>query len=56
MAFLVSYGLASLGPTAMGAVRDLTGGFRAVWLGLAVVMLVQVVMATRLGPARAKVS
>jgi cyanate permease len=56
MAFFVSYGLASLGPTAMGAVRDATDGFRAVWLGLALVMVVQVVSATRLRPDRAKVA
>jgi cyanate permease len=56
MAFFVSYGLASLGPTVMGAVRDLSGGFRAVWLGLAVVMVVQAATATRLRPHRTKVA
>ncbi len=55
MAFLVSYGLASLGPTAMGAVRDLTGGFSGVWLGLAFVMVPQALAAARLSADRPKV-
>ena len=56
MAFLVSYGLASLGPTVMGAVRDLSGGFSGVWLGLAIIMVPQVLAATRLTPDRPKVA
>ena len=38
MAFLFSYTVASLGPTTMGAVRDLSGGYSAIWLVLAVLM------------------
>ncbi len=41
MAFLVSYTVASMGPTTMGAVRDLTGGYSAIWLVLACLMFVQ---------------
>lgn len=50
MAFLISYTLASLGPTTMGAVRDATGGFEAVWLSLVAVMLVQLALVRQLRP------
>ena len=55
MAFLVSYTVASTGPTTMGAVRDLTGGFSAIWLVLACLMLVQLAAALALRPGRAPV-
>jgi MFS transporter, CP family, cyanate transporter len=50
MAFFVSYTIASLGPTTMGALRDATGGFSAVWMSLALLMLVQLALAWRLRP------
>jgi CP family cyanate transporter-like MFS transporter len=50
MAFLISYSLASLGPTTMGAVRDATGGFDAVWLSLVAVMVVQIALVRQLRP------
>ena len=50
MAFLISYTLASLGPTTMGAVRDATGGFEAVWLSLVAVMFVQLALVRQLRP------
>jgi CP family cyanate transporter-like MFS transporter len=50
MAFLISYSLASLGPTTMGAVRDATGGFDAVWLSLVAVMVVQIALIRQLRP------
>jgi CP family cyanate transporter-like MFS transporter len=50
MAFLISYTLASLGPTTMGAVRDATGGFDAVWLSLVAVMFVQLALVRQLRP------
>jgi CP family cyanate transporter-like MFS transporter len=50
MAFLISYSLASLGPTTMGALRDATGGFDAVWLSLVGVMLVQLALVRQLRP------
>jgi cyanate permease len=52
MAFLASYTVASLGPTTMGAVRDVSGGYATIWLVLAVLMLVQVGAALLLNPAR----
>lgn len=52
MAFLVSYSVASLGPTTMGAVRDLSGGYETIWLVLAVLMLVQLLAALLLAPGR----
>ncbi|WP_404382380.1 MFS transporter [Knoellia locipacati] len=55
MTFLVSYTVASMGPTTMGAVRDLTGGFSTIWLVLACLMLVQLVAAMSLRPGRAPV-
>lgn len=41
MAFLVSYSLASVGPLAMGLVRDVSGGLSPVWLILAVIGVLQ---------------
>lgn len=55
MAFLFSYTVASLGPTTMGAVRDLSGGYSAIWLVLAVLMLVQIGAALALRPSRERV-
>lgn len=52
MAFLVSYTVASMGPTTMGAVRDLTGGYSAIWLALALLMLVQLAATLTLKPGR----
>ena len=53
MAFLFSYTVASLGPTTMGAVRDLTGGYSTIWLVLAVLMLVQIGAGPRRSTRRA---
>jgi cyanate permease len=55
MTFLFSYTVASMGPTTMGAVRDLTGGYSTIWLVLACLMLVQLVAAMSLKPGRAPV-
>lgn len=55
MAFLVCYGLASAGPFVMGAVRDVTGEFRDVWLIAIALMVVQVALAARLHPRLPKV-
>ena len=56
MGFLVGYGIASVGPLAMGALRDATGGFEVVWVVLAALMLPQLVIccgaATRPGQGR----
>ncbi len=55
MAFLVSYGVASMGPLTMGLVRDVTGTLSPVWLILALLGVAQTVVATRMRPGRAKV-
>lgn len=55
MAFLVSYTVASMGPTAMGAVRDLAGDYSTIWLVLACLMLLQLAIALTLRPSRAPV-
>lgn len=55
MAFLVSYTVAAMGPTTMGAVRDLTGGYSAIWLVLACLMFLQLAAALTLNPSRAPV-
>ena len=52
MAFLVSYTVASMGPTTMGAVRDVTGSYSTIWLVLASLMFVQLAAATLLKPSR----
>jgi CP family cyanate transporter-like MFS transporter len=50
MAFFFSYTLASLGPATMGAVRDATGGFEAVWMLLTILMLGQLALSWLLRP------
>jgi CP family cyanate transporter-like MFS transporter len=55
MAFLFSYGLASFGPAAMGAIRDATGGFDGVWMAMTLLMLAQLAFAFALRPGLAKV-
>jgi CP family cyanate transporter-like MFS transporter len=55
MAFFVSYTIASLGPATMGAVRDASGGFGAVWGTLTVLMLAQLAFAAVLRPGLARV-
>lgn len=55
MAFLLSYTVASMGPTTMGAVRDLTGDYSTIWLVLACLMFVQLAAALALSPHRAPV-
>ncbi len=50
MAFFASYGIASVGPVAMGLVRDVTGGLGLVWAVLAAVGVVQGIVAMRLRP------
>ena len=55
MGFLVGYGIASVGPLAMGALRDATGGFEVVWVVLAALMLPQLVICWALRPGLAKV-
>lgn len=55
MAFLVSYGIASLGPLAMGLLRDLSGTLSPVWLVLALIGTAQTALALRMRPGLAKV-
>ncbi|MEO5980811.1 MAG: MFS transporter [Pedococcus sp.] len=55
MAFLFSYGLASLGPATMGAIRDATGSFDGVWMSLTVLMLGQLAVSLVLRPGLRKV-
>jgi CP family cyanate transporter-like MFS transporter len=50
MAFLISYGIASIGPLAMGVVRDVSGGLSVVWAILAAIGLVQAGVVVRLRP------
>lgn len=50
MAFLFSYGVASVGPFAMGLVRDVTGGLSPVWLVLAAIGVVQGLVVVRMRP------
>ena len=47
MVLFVSYSIAAWGPTAMGAVRDAAGGFRAVWLMLLALAVTQTILVTR---------
>ena len=47
MVLFVSYTVAAWGPTTMGAVRDATGGFRAVWAVLLGLAVVQTMLVTR---------
>jgi len=50
MAFFVSYSIASIGPVAMGLMRDVTGGLSLVWAVLAAFGVVQALVALRLRP------
>ncbi|WP_344254151.1 CynX/NimT family MFS transporter [Terrabacter carboxydivorans] len=50
MAFLISYGIASIGPLAMGLLRDVTGGLSVVWAVLAAIGAVQGLVVLRLRP------
>jgi len=50
MAFLISYGVASVGPLAMGLVRDVTGGLSPVWVVLAGLTLAQALVVVRMRP------
>lgn len=50
MAFLISYGIASIGPLAMGFVRDVSGGLPIVWAILAAVGVLQGLVVLRLRP------
>ena len=50
MAFLFSYGVASIGPITMGLVRDVTGGLTPVWAILASIGVVQGLVVLRLRP------
>lgn len=50
MAFLISYGIAAVGPLAMGFVRDVSGGLPLVWAILAVVGVLQGLVVLRLRP------
>ena len=55
MAFFFSYTIASFGPASMGAVRDVSGSFTAVWGTLAILMLAQVGLSALLRPGLRKV-
>ena len=55
MGVLVGYTVASVGPLAMGALRDATGAFEPVWIVLAVLMLPQLALCVALRPGLAKV-
>jgi CP family cyanate transporter-like MFS transporter len=55
MTFCVSYTIASLGPTVMGALRDLTGDFQGIWTLMAVLTLVQVALAMQMKPSLPRV-
>ena len=55
MAFFVSYTLASFGPATLGAVRDATGGFTAVWMTLSLLMVVQLGLCALMRPGLAKI-
>ena len=50
MVFSMSYPVASIGPTAFGAVRDVTGGFSAPWAGLAALAILQLLLIAPLRP------
>jgi CP family cyanate transporter-like MFS transporter len=55
MGFLLCYGVAAFGPATSGAVEDVTGGFGAVWMLLALVMVPQIAVSLRLGPGLPRV-
>jgi CP family cyanate transporter-like MFS transporter len=56
LAFFVSYTLASFGPATLGALRDATGGFTAVWMTLTLLTIVQLALAVLLRPGLRKVA
>jgi CP family cyanate transporter-like MFS transporter len=57
MVFLVGYTSAAVAPVAVGALRDVTGGFTVPFLLLVLLAIAELAMATRLGPKyRATVS
>lgn len=56
MGFLVCYTLASVGPLAMGAIRDHVGTLSVTWLILGVIGIVQSLVALRLRPGLTKVA
>jgi len=53
---LVGYGVAAVGPLLLGAVRDATGGFHAVWLFLTAVTALQLGVGLALRPGMRKVT
>ena len=52
MAFLVAYTVAAVGPVSLGALRDVTGDFRAAFCVLAGLGVVELGFASRFSPAR----
>lgn len=52
MAFLASYSIAAAGPLLLGALRDVTGGFRVPFLLLLATGVLQLGLVTRLRPGR----
>jgi CP family cyanate transporter-like MFS transporter len=52
MAFMVAYTVAAIGPVSLGALRDATGDFRASFLVLTGLAVVEMAIVTRLTPAR----
>lgn len=48
--FLVGYSVAAAGPAAIGAARDITGGFTVPFLALAGISAAQVLLSTRMTP------
>ncbi|WP_119066584.1 CynX/NimT family MFS transporter [Rubrobacter indicoceani] len=48
--FLVGYSVAALGPTVIGAARDVTGGFTTPLLALAGISCAQIILSTRMAP------
>lgn len=56
MAFFCSYSVASIGPAALGALHDATGGFAALWFVLALLMVGQTALAWLLRPGLRQVT
>lgn len=54
--FAVAHTSGTLGPSVMGAIRDLTGGFETVWFLLVLFMVPQIALATRFGTHRQPVT
>jgi len=52
MAFLVAYTVAAVGPVSLGALRDVTGDFRAAFLVLAGLAVLELGISATLSPAR----